>query len=86
MVKRKTADYYKKNPTARKKKAQTDKKVNARSSQIKKRVEANKARRKAKRDGKNVKGKDYDHATRRFVKSSVNRGRKGEGARKKKKS
>jgi len=84
MVKRKTADYYRKNKAARKRKASTDKKVNAKPSQIKKRVEANKARRKAKRNGKDIKGKDYDHATKRFIKSSINRGRKGEGARKKK--
>jgi len=79
-----SAKYYKNNPKARKKKADTDKKVNARPEQIKKRVEANRARRKAKASGKNVKGKDYDHAVGRFVKTSTNRGRKGEGGRKKK--
>jgi hypothetical protein len=80
----KSADYYRKNPKARKKKAATDKKINARPSQVKKRTEANAKRRKAKAAGKNVRGKDYDHATKRFVKSSVNRGRKGEGGRKRK--
>jgi len=79
-----SAKYYKNNPKARKKKADTDKKVNARPEQIKKRVESNRARRKAKASGKNVKGKDYDHAVGRFVKTSTNRGRKGEGGRKKK--
>lgn len=78
----KSADYYRKNPKARKKKAATDKKINARPSQVKKRTEANAKRRKAKAAGKNVRGKDYDHATNRFVKSATNRGRKGEGGRK----
>ncbi|NRA77253.1 MAG: hypothetical protein HRU18_03510 [Pseudoalteromonas sp.] len=80
----KSTEYYRKNAKARRKKAATDKKINARPSQVKKRVEANRARRKAKAAGKNVKGKDYDHAVKRFVKSSTNRGRKGEGGRKKK--
>ena len=84
-AKSKSAEYYAKNPAARKKKAATDKKINARPSQVKKRVEANKARRKAKAAGKNIKGKDFDHAVGKFVKSSTNRGRKGEGGRKKKK-
>lgn len=77
--------YYKNNAKARKKKAATDKKINARPAQKKKRAEANKKRRDAVKKGKNVKGKDYDHATNRFVKSSTNRGRVGEGGRKKKK-
>jgi hypothetical protein len=79
----KSTTYYRKNAKARKKKASTDKKINARPSQVKKRVQANKARRKAKASGKNVSGKDYDHATKRFVKTSTNRGRRGEGGRKK---
>ncbi len=76
--------YYRKNAAARKKKAATDKKINSRPAQVKKRTEANKARRKAKANGKNIKGKDYDHAVGRFVKSKTNRGRAGEGGRKKK--
>jgi len=80
----KSTEYYRKNASARKKKAATDKKINARPKQIKKRVEANAARRKAKAAGKNIKGKDYDHAVGKFVKSSKNRGRAGEGGRKRK--
>jgi len=80
----KSTNYYKKNTTARRKKAVTDTKINARPEQVKKRVEANKARRKAKAAGKNVKGKDYDHAVKKFVKTSTNRGRRGEGGRRKK--
>lgn len=79
-----STEYYRKNPKARKKKATTDKKINARPEQKKKRAESNAARRKAKAKGQNIKGKDYDHAVGRFVKSSTNRGRKGEGGRKKK--
>lgn len=80
----KSAKYYRDNPEARKKKAATDKKINARASQKKKRSEAGSKRYAAKKAGKNVSGKDYDHATKRFVASSTNRGRKGEGGRKKK--
>ncbi len=84
-AKSKSAKYYAKNPAARKKKAATDKKINARPEQKKKRADCNRKRRAAKKSGKNVKGKDYDHATKRFVKSATNRGRKGEGGRKRKK-
>ena len=77
-----TAKYYRNNPAARKKKAATDKKINARPAQVKKRVESNKARRDAEARGQDISGKDYDHAVGRFVKSKTNRGRKGEGGRK----
>jgi hypothetical protein len=80
----KSAKYYANNPKARKKKAATDKKINARPEQIKKRVESNQKRREARKKGKNIKGRDYDHAVGRFVKISTNRGRAGEGGRKKK--
>lgn len=76
--------YYQTNPEARKKKAATDKKINAKPAQIKKRTESNAKRAEAKKKGQNIKGKDYDHAVNKFVKSSVNRGRAGEGGRKKK--
>lgn len=78
---KRTAQYYRDNPEARRRKAKTDKKVNAQPAQRKKRAESNKKRRDAKRRGQNVEGKDYDHATNRFVKSSTNRGRTGEGGR-----
>lgn len=77
-----TAKYYRSHPEARKKKAATDKKVNARPAQIKKRMESNQKRRDAEARGQNIKGKDYDHAVNRFVKSKTNRGRAGEGGRK----
>lgn len=77
-----SAKYYAKNPSARKKKAATDKKINARPEQVKKRVEANRARRKAKAAGKNVNGLDASHTKNgiRFKKSSVNRGSKSDSA------
>lgn len=79
----KSTNYYRKNAKARKKKAATDKKINARPAQVKKRVESNKKVRQAKKAGKNIRGKDYDHATNRFVSRKTNRGRAGEGGRKK---
>ena len=84
-AKSKSAKYYAANPEARKKKAATDKKINSRPAQVKKRVESNQKRREAKKKGQNIKGKDYDHAVGKFVKTSTNRGRAGEGGRKKKK-
>ena len=80
----KSAKYYRKNKSARDKKKAYDKALNSKPEQIKKRVESNRERRKAKTAGKDVKGKDYDHAVKRFVKTSTNRGRKGEGGRVKK--
>jgi hypothetical protein len=77
----KSAKYYRKNKSARDKKKAYDKALNSRPEQIKKRVESNRERRKAKAAGKNVKGKDYDHAVKRFVSVKANRGRKGEGNR-----
>ena len=79
-----STEYYRQNAEARKKKQAYDKKLNAKPEQKKKRAESNQKRRVAKRNGQNIKGKDYDHATNRFVKSSTNRGRAGEGGRKKK--
>lgn len=78
-----SAKYYRDNPQARKKKAETDKKINKRPEQVKKRVESNKKRSDAKKRGQDVRGKDYDHATNRFEKTATNRGRAGEGGRKK---
>jgi regulatory protein YycI of two-component signal transduction system YycFG len=79
-----STEYYRNNPEARKKKAATDKKINARPEQKKKRAESGRKRYAAKKAGKNIEGKDYDHAVKKFVPSKVNRGRKGEGGRKKK--
>jgi hypothetical protein len=92
---KRTARYYKTGSTvpgksnpgtakkARAKKQATDKKINQRPEQVKKRMESNDANRKAGTYG-NGDGKDWDHAVKRFVDKSTNRGRKGEGARKRK--
>lgn len=78
----KSAKYYAKNPAARKKKAATDTKINARPEQVKKRVEANRTRRKAKASGKNVTGMDASHTKNGMVfkKTSVNRGSTSDSA------
>ena len=78
----KSAKYYRDNPEARKKKAAYDTKLNSRKEQVKKRVEANAARRKAKDAGKNIEGKDASHTKNGIVfkKSSVNRGSKSDSS------
>jgi len=55
-----------------------DKKLNAKPEQVKKRVEANRARRKAIASGKNVDGKDASHTINGIVfkPTHVNRGSK----------
>lgn len=77
-----SAEYYRKHPAARKKKQAYDAAHNRKPSAVKKRVEANRANRKAGTYG-NGDGKDYDHAVKRMVSASTNRGRAGEGGRKK---
>lgn len=70
----KSAKYYRDNPEARKKKAKTDTKINARSGQKKKRAESGRKRTAAKKNGQNIKGKDYDHKQGKFISSKANRG------------
>lgn len=72
----KSAKFYRDNPKARKKKAKTDTKINARSAQKKKRRESGRARTAAKKRGQNIRGKDYDHKQGRFISSKDNRGQK----------
>lgn len=57
-------------------KQEYDKEFSATPEQIKKRSECNAKRKQAKANGKNITGKDYDHATNSFTKTSTNRGRK----------
>lgn len=76
-----SAAYYRDHPEARKKKAATDKKVNARPSQQKKRNELKKARRAAKKRGVNLRGKDMSHTkSGRIVPESSSRNRARQGA------
>ncbi len=47
-----------------------------------KKAENQRVRRAAKKAGKNIKGKDYDHKTKRFVSIKTNRGNRGHGTKK----
>lgn len=78
--------YYKsaKGKKSYKKKLKADIKRSTSKSGLKKRAELKRIRRKAEKEGKDIKGKDYDHATGKFISPSKNRGRKGEGGRKSK--
>lgn len=71
----KTKDYYDKNPEAKAKKLAYQKEYNKKPEQRKKRSELVKINRDADKKGIDRNGKDYDHAVKRHVKSSVNRGR-----------
>ena len=57
--------------------------ANSRSREIK-RADSQKKRRAAKKRGKNIKGKDYDHKTKRFTSVKNNRGSFGRGTKKEK--
>jgi hypothetical protein len=46
------------------------------------RAENQRKRRKAKKAGKNIKGKDYDHTKKKFVSVKANRGGHGKGTKK----
>lgn len=70
-----TAKYYANNPDARKKRLDYQREYNKQDREVKKRVELNKINREADKRGVDRKGKDYDHAVGRYVKSSINRGR-----------
>ena len=48
----------------------------------KKKAENQRKRRAAIKAGKNIKGKDYDHKTRRFTSIKANRGNRGHGTKK----
>lgn len=80
----KSALYYKRNPEARKRKAAYDKELNSRDEQKNKRAELGRRRTADEKKGKNIKNKDFDHATCQYETPKVNRGRIGEGGRKKK--
>lgn len=80
----KSAKYYRDNPDARKKKNKYDVEFGKKPEQRKKRSELVQKNREADKRGFDRKGKDYDHAVGRYVSVKTNRGRKGEGGRKKK--
>lgn len=71
-----SAKFYSTHPDARRKKAAYDTRLNRRPEQVNKREDANRERRQARKRGVDVRGKDYDHGSRRMISSSVNRGKK----------
>lgn len=77
----KSGKYFRDNPKAAKKKDAYNRA--AKKGKQGTRVERGKKRTAAKKAGKNIEGKDYDHATNSFTSQRANRGRAGEGGRKK---
>jgi hypothetical protein len=71
----KTQSYYDKNPVAKAKKDAYNKEFNTKPEQRAKRSELVQKNRDTDKKGVDRTGKDYDHATKRLVKLSVNRGR-----------
>jgi|TARA_B100000900_G_C20524396_1_gene693559 hypothetical protein len=63
-------------------KAARDKKYAMTPNRRKKKAENQKKRRAAKKKGINLRGKDYDHKTRKFTSVKKNRGNRGRGTKK----
>lgn len=63
-------------------KLKRDKKYAMTADRRKKKAENQRKRRAAKKKGKNLKGKDYDHKTRKFTSVKKNRGNRGKGTKK----
>lgn len=77
----KTAKYYDKNPKSYAKKLKKDRERDTgpqREKRLKYKRELEKKRYAAKKKGRNIKGKDYDHKTKRFTSSKTNRSRGSE--------
>lgn len=71
----KTQSYYDKNPAAKAKKDAYNKEFNTKPEQRAKRSELVQKNRDADKKGVNRNGKDYDHAVKKYVSISTNRGR-----------
>ena len=71
-------------PTAKRMKAIRDKRAAMTVGRRKKKAENQRKRRKAIKEGKDIKGKDYDHKDRRFKSIKANRGNDGKGTKKEK--
>ena len=69
-------------PTARRMKAARDKRAAMTADRRKKKAENQRKRRAAKKAGKNIKGKDYDHKDRKLNSLKANRGNDGKGTKK----
>ena len=61
-------------PTAKRQKAIRDKKAAMTDDRRKKKAENQRKRRAAKKAGKNIRGKDYDHKDKKFKSVKANRG------------
>ena len=69
-------------PTAKRMKAARDKRAAMTADRRKKKAENQRLRRKAIKEGKNIKGKDYDHKDKKFKSVKANRGNDGKGTKK----
>ena len=69
---------------AAKRKAIRDKKAAMTPDRRRKKAENQRKRRKAIKEGKNIRGLDYDHKTKRFTSIKNNRGNRGKGTKKEK--
>ena len=69
-------------PTAKRMKAIRDKKAAMTAGRRKKKAENQRKRRAAKKAGRNIKGKDYDHKDGKFKSVHANRGNDGNGTKK----
>ena len=65
--------------TAKRMKAIRDKRAAMTAGRRKKKAENQRIRRKAIKEGKDIKGKDYDHKDRKFKSIKANRGNDGNG-------
>jgi hypothetical protein len=72
-------------PTAARQKAIRDKRRAMRKDRREKKAENQRLRRASKKAGRNIKGKDYDHKKKKFVKVKKNRGNYGKGTKNEKK-
>ena len=66
-------------PTARRMKAIRDKRAAMTAGRRKKKADNQRKRRAAIKEGKDIKGKDYDHKDRKFKSIKANRGNDGKG-------
>ena len=71
-------------PTAKRMKALRDKKAAMTPDRRAKKAENQRKRRSAKKAGKDINGKDYDHKDRKFKSIKANRGNDGKGTKKEK--
>ena len=75
---------YKLSAKAKAAKKKRDLKAAKTDDRRKKKAENQRKRRKAKKKGKNIRGLDYDHKTKRFTSIKNNRGNRGKGTKKEK--